>query len=229
MSRRVRDGMTLMELVIGLAITGMMAAAGAGAFESIIAHRRTIHDASVSTERAAALRDLLHVWIAAGTVQIPRGGGPRGLTRGLGAAAATSSGATGAMNTASVSAAQASGDELSFTTSALNPSLVGSVRIRLYIDADDNTPERGLTMEYQPNLQQPIVRRMLDSTIDTLKVEFLDTRTNRWIRASEAATVANPVAVRVTLLPGTGHAIPAILELPMIFPLAQNPRRVFLD
>lgn len=229
MSMRARRGMTLMELVIGLAITGMMAAAGAGAFESIIAHRAIIHDASVSTERAAALRDMLHVWIAAGTVQIPRGGGPRGLTRGLGAAAPARDGATSAMNTAAVSAAQASGDELSFTTSALNPSLVANVRIRLYVDADDNTPEHGLTMEYQANLQQPIARRMLDSTIDTLKVEFLDSRTNRWLRASEAATITNPVAVRVTLLPGTGHSVPPILELPMIFPLVQNRLRVFLN
>lgn len=224
-----RRGMTLMELVIGLAITGMMAAAGAGAFESIIAHREMIHDASLSTERAAALRDLLHVWIAAGTVQIPRGGGPRGLTRGVGRAASTGGAANSAMNSSSVAAAQASGDELSFTTSALNPSLVGSVRIRLYIDADDNTPERGLTMEYQPNLQQPIARRMLDSTIDTLKVEFLDSRTNRWLPSSEAATITNPVAVRVTLLPGTGHTAAPILELPMIFPLTQNGRRTFIN
>ena len=36
MTMRARRGMTLMELVIGLAITSMMAAAGAGAFESII-------------------------------------------------------------------------------------------------------------------------------------------------------------------------------------------------
>jgi prepilin-type N-terminal cleavage/methylation domain-containing protein len=227
--RRARRGMTLMELVIGLAITGMMAAAGAGAFESIIGHREMIHDASLSTERAAALRDLLHVWIAAGTVQIPRGGGPRGLTRGLGTVAPARGAANSAMNSSAVAAAQASGDELSFTTSALNPSLVGSVRIRLYIDADDNTPERGLTMEYQANLQQPIKRRMLDSTIDTLKVEFLDSRTNRWLPSSEAATITNPVAVRLTLLPGTGHTAAPILELPMIFPLTQNGRRTFVN
>lgn len=228
MTMAARRGMTLMELVIGLAITGMMAAAGAGAFESIIAHRAVIRDASISTERAAALRDLLHVWIDAGTIQIPRGGGPRGLTRGSGAAAPTRGGGS-AMNTAAVSAAQASGDELTFTTSALNPSLVGNVRIRLYVDADDNTPERGLTMEYQPNLQQPIVRRMLDSAIDTLKVEFLDQRTNRWLRASEAATITNPVAVRVTLLAGAADTVPAILELPMIFPLVQNGRQIILN
>jgi prepilin-type N-terminal cleavage/methylation domain-containing protein len=225
MTMRARRGMTLMELVIGLAITGMMAAAGAGAFASIVSHRETVRTASVATERAAALRDMIHVWISAGTVQIPRGGGPRGLTRAFGAAA-TRIAASGAMNTAAVSAAQASGDELTFTTTAINPSLVANARIRLYIDADNNTPEHGLTMEYQANLQQPLVRRMLDSTIDTLEVEFLDSRTNRWFRSSEAATIAAATAVRVTLLPGTGHSAPPLLELPMIFPLTENGRQV---
>ena len=221
-----RRGMTLMELVIGLAITGMMAAAGAGAFSSIIAHRRIIRDASIDTERAAAFREMLETWINAGTIQIQRGGGPRGLTRGLGTAAPTSGRGAAASNTAAVSAAAAIGDELTFTTSALNPALTANVRIRLYVDGDDNTPERGLTMEYQPNLQQPLVRRMLDSTIDTLKVEYLDPRTDKWIRASEAATIATQTAVRVTLLPGDKHQIPAILQVPMIFMIgAQNGRR----
>ncbi|HEY6829534.1 MAG TPA: prepilin-type N-terminal cleavage/methylation domain-containing protein [Gemmatimonadaceae bacterium] len=222
-----RRGMTLMELVIGLAITGMMAAAGAGAFSSIIAHRRTIRDASIDTERAAAFREMVETWINAGTIQIQRGGGPRGLTRGIGTAAPSGGGRGGiASSTAAVSAAAAIGDELTFTTSALNPAFTANVRIRLYIDGDDNTPERGLTMEYQPNLQQPLVRKMLDSTIDTLKVEYLDPRTDKWIRASEAATIATQTAVRVTLLPGEKHQIPAILQVPMIFMIgAQNGRR----
>jgi type II secretory pathway pseudopilin PulG len=218
--------MTLMELVIGLAITGMMAAAGAGAFSSIIAHRRIIRDASVDTERAAAFREMLETWINAGTVQIQRGGGPRGLTRGVGAALPTGGRGGITSNTAAVSAATAIGDEITFTTTALNPAFTANARIRLYIDGDDNTPERGLTMEYQPNLQQPLVRRMLDSTIDTLKVEYLDPRTDKWIRASEAATIATQTAVRVTLLPGEKHTIPAILQVPMIFMIgAQNGRR----
>jgi len=218
--------MTLMELVIGLAITGMMAAAGAGAFSSIIAHRRVIRDASVDIERAAAFREMLETWINAGTVQIQRGGGPRGLTRGVGAALPTGGRGGITSNTAAVSAATAIGDEITFTTTALNPAFTANARIRLYIDGDDNTPERGLTMEYQPNLQQPLVRRMLDSTIDTLKVEYLDSRTDKWIRASEAATIATQTAVRVTLLPGEKHAIPAILQVPMIFMIGQqNGRR----
>lgn len=215
-----RRGMTLMELVIGLAITGMMTAAGAGAFEAIISHRAVIHDAAVSTERAAALREMIRDWLTTGQVQIQQGGGPRGLTRG-----AATTGVPGMRNsTSSVSAAQAAGDEISFTTSAPNPSLLATVRIRMFVDADNSTPEKGLTIEYQPNAQQPLVRKMIDSTVDTLYVEFLDDRTHRWYHSAEAATIT-PTAVRLTLLPGEGHTAPPILELPMIFPIA-NARRV---
>jgi hypothetical protein len=211
--------MTLMELVIALAITGLMATAGAAAFGSIIDHRKVIRTATVSTERAASLRDMIRSWIMSGTIQIQQGGGPRGM-RGAGAGAAAPRGAAslGGSSLAAVTAAQAGGDELSFTTTALNPSLLPNVRIRLYVDADNNTPEKGLTIEYQPNLQMPMVRKMLDSTIDTLRVEFLDRRTNKWFPASQAATVT-PMAARVTLLSGVAKLHP-ILGLPMIFPMA---------
>lgn len=215
-----------MELVIGLAITGMMATTGAVAFGSIIDHRRTIREASVETERAAALREMLHGWINAGSVQIQQGGGPRGLNRG--GAAPTSAASTTGNSVASVSAAQASGDEVTFTTSELNPSLLPNVRIRLYVDADNNTPEKGLTIEYQPNSQMPLVRKMLDSTIDTLRVEFLDQRTNRWIESSQAATIT-PTALRLTLLSGLVK-LPPILGVPMIFPMpAANGAAVNLN
>jgi hypothetical protein len=206
--------MTLMELVIGLAITGMMAAAGAGAFESIIDHRRVIRESTVATERAAALREMITSWINAGTIQIQQGGGPRGLTRG--AASAQAPMTSQASSTGAVSAAQAIGDELSLTTTALNPSLLGTVRIRMYIDGDNNTPETGLTIEYQPNAQSPLVRKMIDSTIDSLQVEFLDNRTHRWFRASEAATI-QPRAARLTMFPSTKFPPRPILNVPMIF------------
>jgi prepilin-type N-terminal cleavage/methylation domain-containing protein len=222
MTMRARRGMTLMELVIGLAITSMMTAAGAGAFESLISHRKVIRDAAVSTERAVALRGMIRDWLSTGQVQIQQGGGPRGLSRGAATTAAPAGGMSN--STSSVSAAQAAGDEISFTTSAANPALLGIVRIRMFIDADNNTPEKGLTIEYQPNAQQPIVRKMLDSTIDTLNVEFLDDRTHRWYHSSEAATIT-PTVVRITMLPGEHHTAPPILSVPMIYPIA-NARRV---
>jgi prepilin-type N-terminal cleavage/methylation domain-containing protein len=215
---RARRGMTLMELVIGLAITGMMASAGAVAFGSIIDHRRVIREASVETERSAALRDMVRGWILAGNIQIQQGGGPRGLNRGLGVAAGAGLGRGGMASMQAVSAAVASGDEITFTTSDVNPSFLPNVRIRLYVDADDNTPEKGLTIEYQPNAQQPLVRRMLDSTIDTLHVEFLDRRTNRWIQSTQGATI-QPMATRLTFASGVAK-LPPILQIPMIFPMA---------
>ena len=213
-----RRGMTLMELVIGLAITGMMAAAGAGAFASIIDHRRVIRESTGATERAAALREMIESWINAGTILIQRGGGPSGLAQGSAFAARAPAASS---STTAVSAAQASGDELSVTTTALNPSLLGAVRIRMYIDADANTPEKGLTIEYQPSAQTPLMRKMIDSTIDSLRVEFLDSRTGRWFRASEAATI-RPRAAKLTLVPN-GNAPPRpILGVPMIFMIG-NP------
>ena len=219
---RPRRGMTLMELVIGLAITGMMASAGAVAFGAIIDHRRVIRQASVETERSAALRDMVRDWILAGNIQIQQGGGPRGLNRGIAAGVAggiaAGIGSRGSQSLAAVSAAAASGDEITFTTSDVNPSFLPNVRIRLYVDADASTPEKGLTIEYQPSAQLPLVRRMLDSTIDTLHVDFLDRRTNRWIESTQGATI-QPMATRLTFASGVAK-LPPILQIPMIFPMA---------
>ena len=222
MKTRARGGMTLMELVIGITITGLMALAGAGAFASIIDHRKVIRESTIATERAAALRDMLRTWISSGQIQIQQGGGPRGLTRttiGMSTGQMTAQ-TIASRNPVAVAGAQAAGDELVFTTNALNPSMLPNVRIRLYIDADANTPETGLTMEYQPNTQMPIVRRAIDASIGTLVVEFLDRRTGRWFKATEAATIQSR-AVRVTLLPAEGDTLPALLQLPMIFPIGQ--------
>ena len=203
---RSRSGMTLMELVIALAITGMMATVGAMTFNSIIEHRTVIRTASTSVERASALRNMVHSWLDAGNVQVPRGGGPRGLGRG----------ATVISNQNATQAA-AAGDELVITTDALTPALSGNVRVRLYVDADQSTPEKGLCVEFQANAQEPLIRRMLDSTIDSLRVEYFDQRTNKWFAATEAATISL-IAVRATLISLTTNTSP-ILQLPIVYPL----------
>jgi prepilin-type N-terminal cleavage/methylation domain-containing protein len=208
-------GMTLIELMVALMILGLAAASGAAAFESIIDHRRVVRQASVSTERAAALRSMLRGWLAAGTVQIQRGGVPR-----LGGRAGAS--ATPALgNNTTTTAAEAAGDELSFITSAPSPAMQQNVRIRLYVDADPATPEKGLSIEFQQSTATPLQRRMLDSSIDSITVEFLDTRTNRWYEAAQAATIT-PRAVRVTLLGTQGKQLPALLQVPLVLPIGNT-------
>src|SRR6185312_15979498 len=82
---RARCGMTLLELVVALVITGIMASAGVGAFQSLIDHRKIVRDANVSTERAAALRDEIRNWLAAGNIQFQAGGGPNAVEGGVAA------------------------------------------------------------------------------------------------------------------------------------------------
>lgn len=217
MTRR-RDGMTLMELVIGLAITGLMAAAGARAFTSIVDHRATVRAANEATERAAAMRDMIRSWALNGTIRLDIGGGPRGLNTGV--SRASSQVRVGSGGTfIDLTPAKHVGDQATIVTSAENPAMLPSVAIRLYIDDDENTPEKGLTIEYQPNARSPLVRKMLDSTITDLVLEYLDGRTQRWIEASQAATLRSVLATRITLVPADSNAS-RLLTLPITIPQA---------
>ena len=205
MTPPLRRGMTLMELIVGLVITATMAATGAAAFGSIIDHRRIIKQSTVDLERASALRDQLRLWIGSGTILTQSGGVPN-----VGGRSSTVPG------TSSVGAASAVGDELTVITTAANPANAPSMRMRIFVDGDDATPERGLTLEYQTTNQAPLQRLQLEPSIGGMKVEYLDQRTGRWRPASEAATI-QPIAVRMWLLPAQGKRLPAILQLPVIF------------
>lgn len=204
-----RRGMTLMEMVVAIALTGMMAAAGAATFSSIIDHRRVIRESTVQTERAAALREMIRTWIAASSILVQQGGGPRGL--GSTARISQRPGAT-----SGVTAAAQTGDEITFTTSAITPTPTPNTRVRLFVDGDPNTPETGLTMEYQGSNASPLERRQLDSTIGVMTVEYLDNRTGRWYASAQVATI-QPIAMRFAFGPTEGDSIPRLLQLPFIF------------
>src|SRR5581483_10887906 len=125
------------------------------------------------------------------------------------------------MNSAANTAAQGSSDQLIFTTSAPNPAMQSDVRMRLYVDIDPNTPEHGLSVEYQTNQATPLVRKMLDSTVDSLVVEFLDRTTNRWFDASQASTI-RPRAARITLMATQAKNISRVLPLPILVPIGNT-------
>ena len=220
--------MTLMELVVALVITGMMAVMGTATLGSIIDHRRIILSSTGELERASALRDQIRTWMLSGTVQVVTGGAGRGLGRSgtlisatnvtlaFGNSSASSSG--NGMTGNGITAAVAGGDEITFVTTAPNPANAPSVRMRLFIDADPSTPESGLTLEYQPSTATPLKRIQLEGSIGVLKVEFLDQRTNQWFESTQAAAVS-PIAVRLSMQPYDGGRLPGILELPLIFPI----------
>jgi prepilin-type N-terminal cleavage/methylation domain-containing protein len=210
---RARRGMTLMEVVVGLVITGIMATIGTAAFTGIVDHRRAVAQASLEVERSAALRSLVREWVVAGTVSTPSGGGPRVQQQ---RAQQVQAAARRQATLGGVLPAAESGDELQLSTNALTPAQTNVSRVRLFVDRDDATPESGLAIEYQVGTNGPLQRQQLDSTIGDMAVEFLDRRTTRWVAYEEAATI-QAVAVRVTLLPRDNDSLPALLQLPFVF------------
>ncbi len=220
-----RSGMTLIEMMVALVVTGAVASIGAMTFDSIIEHRRIIVAATQETERAAALREMLRAWIASGTIQITTGGAQ---STGTAIAAPRVTAPTIATPNSSyqppaITAAVSTGDELTFRTYALTPSNTANTLVRLFVDGDPATPETGLTIEYQATTANPLQRMQLDSTIVMMTVEFLDQTTYRWYPYSEAATI-RPIAVRVYFPPVDNYYVPALLQVPMLFvlPAAQS-------
>ncbi|MEP6780930.1 MAG: prepilin-type N-terminal cleavage/methylation domain-containing protein [Gemmatimonadaceae bacterium] len=228
---RARRGVTLMELIVALTITGMMAAVGTATFSHIIDSKRIIRDSTSDTERAAALRETIRQWLLPAQIQIQQGGVPRGATANGGGAARGASSITASTKTANgaegVTAAAANGDEVVFTTTAPNPTNAPNARMRLFVDADEATPERGLTLEYQVTTQSPLQRRQLDSLVQSMTVELLDPSVGRWVSTSEGATVRNPKAIRLTFTPVEGAVVQPLSQLPLIFLLNSfNPNAV---
>ncbi len=209
--------MTLLELVVAITVLALLATGGAMAFGTVIDQQEVIRTASADVERAAALRETIRQWILQGEPQIQRGGVPRG-GRGGGAGgmqlASVAPGARGgSASTAGVTAAASTGNELTVVTSGPNPLMAGNVTIRIFVDADDNTPEQGLAIEYRASAQTPLMRRELDPSVGDLVIEFYDQRTGRWIPSTEAST-GQPIALRVAMVPAEGYALPRLLTLP---------------
>lgn len=208
---RTRKGVTLMELIVALTVTAFMAAIGTATFTSIIDNRHILREATAATERSSALRETLRQWLVGAQVQVTRGGVPTGAqSRNVSTTniRVTQNGAE------SVTAAALTEEEIVFTTTAPNPTNAPNARMRIFVDEDDNTPEFGLTLEYQVNPQSPLQRRMLDSTVKSMAVEYLDRRTGRWYPSKEAGTI-NAKAMRLTLVAAEGDSVPALMQVPL--------------
>lgn len=215
---RTRRGVTLMELIVALTITGLMAVVGTATFTSIIDNRHILRESTAPIETASALRETIRQWMLPATIRMPAAGAPRGSqatvrTNSSNIATRTQNGAE------AVTPAAANGDELTFTTTAPNPTNSTNAVMRLFVDEDDNTPEVGLTLEFQTTQQAPLQRRQLDANIVGMTVEYLNQQNNQWV-TSENATGIRARAVRLTLLPAEGTTAPSLLSLPMTFVVA---------
>jgi hypothetical protein len=121
--------------------------------------------------------------------------------------------------------AYSASDALYFTTTVVSAANESMVRVRLYVDDDADTPERGLTFEYQPRgAGQPSTRVELDPTVRRLRVSYLDSTTRQW-RTLDQLGSARAIAARVHL--GVDDPTRSrLLALPLTFPITQNATAV---
>jgi prepilin-type N-terminal cleavage/methylation domain-containing protein len=209
---RPRAGFTLVEVIVALVISGVVAAAGYGVLAGVADGR-----AAVAREREAKLpgpaaRGALDGWLRSAALW--EGSGPfRGRDRRVGPLPL---------------------DELSFTVEDGGALYPGRRRVTLWIERDRNRPLHGLLAEVAPADRGGVVRT------DTLSIApeaaGLNVRyrtvvrmRDAWLEAWESAGVL-PEAVEVAILPApqrvndpTGDGLPDVLRLPLAVPLRRAP------
>lgn len=190
-------GMTLLELLVGLMVTGLVLAAGYAAVASISDHRRRAAEALDEAARAAAIRRTLSEWIVAARLE-PDGTGP--AFRGVDAL-------DGGKDD----------DELTFLTGAASATPDGGVPVvRLYVDRDPETAERGLVAELGGWRGGARERVELAPAATGLQVRYLSalSRDPVWLPGWISSTVLpRAVEVRVEAAP---DSLPPLLALPLV-------------
>jgi prepilin-type N-terminal cleavage/methylation domain-containing protein len=193
-------GMTLLELVVGLTVTGLVMTAGFGALQ-VLGDRRVHAEAAMNAvTRAANERAEIESWVA-GARLVAEEGGPdfRGLD-----------GVRDHM----------ADDELTFLTTAPTPLGTGETVVRLYVAHDTATGPRGLTAEFAEWRGTTVRRVALDRAVRGLDVRYLSAVLGRrvWMPSWISSTVL-PAAVELRLLPAVGDTLPPLLALPLLVPL----------
>lgn len=198
-----RRGMTLMELVVGLTVTGIALSAGYAAFASVVDHRTRAAEAAHAATTEYAIRATLESWLAGARVGVEPGGpqfrGLDGVHEGY------------------------ADDELWFVTTAETGLDVRETVVRLYVDREEETPEAGLTAELGERRGLARRRIEIDRGVIGLNAEYLSGVLGepRWLPSWISSTVL-PDGVRLELRTGQADTLPPLLRRPLVVPLGNT-------
>ena len=194
-----RAGMTLIELIVALTITGLAVGSGYSAYATL-ADRRMLadHQADIIA-RTAAIRSTLASWIAGARLTVEEddivfrsvGGVRRSLDGSL------------------------PDNDLTFFTSGRTPVGNRGTIVHLFV-SHDSTSEHGLIAELREWSGERYARIQIDSTVAGLEIALLSTvvGTRSWLPSWVSSTIL-PAGARVTLLPHPGDSLPPLLRLPI--------------
>lgn len=196
-----RGGFTLVEVVVGLAVGGIVLAAGFAALATV--HDRSLHarEATTVALEGSAVRATLVEWLSTAQFQASELGvrfeGLDAREQGL------------------------PWDELVFPTRARTVLRSPWTAVRLYVDLDPETPERGLVAELTGWLgDEPRVLELAPQAVG-LTVRYLPAVdgpvewTGSWVGQPEL-----PRGVELTLLDHPDDPLPPLLRLPLRVALA---------
>jgi prepilin-type N-terminal cleavage/methylation domain-containing protein len=200
-STRPTAGFTLIEVVVGLAVGGIVMLIGFGALNTV--QDRSEHVAS-SGDRAvegAAARAAIVNWVSSAMLRSSE------LSIGFAGSDARELGLPA--------------DELTFPTRAETPRRAPVTGIRLFIDFDPLTRERGLVAEFTGMLGETPTPMEIAPEATNLLIRYLPVSDTdvEWTE-SWSAQGQLPRAVEITLLDDPAEPLPALLKMPIRIPLA---------
>ena len=199
--RARRSGMTLIELLVAITVTGMALSAGYGALSWMSLARQRAEESTDAVWRAAAVRRTITTWLAGATLSVTPGD-------------ADFRGVDGERD-------HLDDDALTFRTTAPTPLGTAETVVTLMIDRDDDTPEKG----FVARLSEPHGARHATVELDPRAVA-LDARylsgisgTAGW-GTSWISTSVLPRGVRLSVSAARGDSLPPLLRVPMVVAFA---------
>ena len=194
-------GFTLIEVLVGLTVAALALSAGFAALAFLSDREEPVDTVSAVALRGATTRSLLIGWLSEARLQAYRRGpvfqGFDAEERG------------------------ASSDELNFPTRASTPLGVGTSIVRLFIDRDTQTPEKGLVAELTERASdEPRVVELVPEA-GALEISYLmpiDGSTGEWTPAW-VNTRRLPKAIRLALAATAPDTLPSLLRYPILVAL----------
>ena len=191
--------MTLLELIVGLTVTGLAVSAGIAALATLGDRRAQADAALARVARAAEQREEIVSWLS-GARLVAEEGGPqfRGLDGVFG---------------------RVPRDEIAFLTTSPTPLGNGETLVRLFVDRD-SASSRGLVATFVEWHGVHTAQLQLDSSVGGMDVRYLSgvLGGRSWLPSWISSTVM-PVAVEVRLLGTPNDSLAPLLRLPIIVPL----------
>lgn len=190
-----RAGLTLVELLVALAVTGSTVGVGYSTLSALADQRERARRSSVATVRAASVRRQVVSWIEGAYV---------------------SADAAPALRVSDHATRGRADDEITFLTTAMTPLGRGDVVVRLFVDRDARTPERGLVAEFIEHHGPRAARLELDSTVVALDVRCItDTRGPRERLRTWLSAAMLPLGVDLRLEAAPSDRLAPLLRLPI--------------